>query len=85
MSQTPEHPGGPNDPWGANPDPGGYSPHGYGPPGPPGGPQDREVVAFDGRVLVLRWTNPEVHARYGTGVYVRCGPEGVARRGQSRQ
>jgi hypothetical protein len=51
-----------------------------GPPGPAGGPQDREIVAFDGRVLVLRWMNPEVANRYGTGVYVRCAPEGMARR-----
>jgi hypothetical protein len=51
-----------------------------GPPGPAGGAEDREIVSFDGRSLVLRWVNPEVAARYGTGVYVRCGPEGAARR-----
>ncbi len=51
-----------------------------GPPGPAGSPQDREVVAFDGRVMVLRWMNPEVQTRYGTGVYVRCAPEGMARK-----
>ena len=51
-----------------------------GPPGPPGGMQDREIVAFDGRAMVLRWMNPEVASRYGTGVYVRCGPEGMTRR-----
>ena len=51
-----------------------------GPPGPAGGPQDREVVAFDGRVMVLRWMSPEVQTRYGTGVYVRCAPEGAARK-----
>ncbi len=51
-----------------------------GPPGPAGGQQDREVAAFDGRVLVLRWMNPEVQNRYGTGVYVRCGAEGAPRR-----
>ena len=51
-----------------------------GPPGPAGGPQDREVVSFDGRAMVLRWMNPEVQTRYGTGVYVRCGAEGAARR-----
>jgi len=44
-------------------------------PGPePAGQQDREVVSFDGRVLVLRWLDPEVAGRYGTGVYVRCAP-----------
>ncbi len=50
-----------------------------GPPGPAGGVQDREIVSFDGRTMVLRWMNPEVANRYGTGVYVRCAPEGVAR------
>jgi hypothetical protein len=50
-----------------------------GPPGPAGGPQDREVVSFDGRAMVLRWMNPEVQTRYGTGVYVRCGAEGARR------
>jgi len=34
---------------------------------------DREIVRFDGRILVLRWMDPEVAGRYGTGVYVRCG------------
>ena len=46
---------------------------------PPGGQQDREVVSFDGRVLVLRWMDTEVQGRYGTMVYVRCGPEGEQR------
>jgi hypothetical protein len=50
-----------------------------GPPGPAGGPQDREVVAFNGRSMVMRWIDSEISGRYGTGVYVRCGPEGVAR------
>jgi hypothetical protein len=45
-----------------------------GPPGEAGGPQDREVVSFDGRLLVLRFTDPEVNGRYGTGLYVRCAP-----------
>jgi hypothetical protein len=43
---------------------------------PPGGQQDREVVHFDGRVMALRWIDSEVQGRYGTMVYVRCGPEG---------
>src|ERR1700761_9184144 len=46
MSQPPEHPGNPSDPWGGNPHPGNYPPPpGYGPPpgpppnyGPPPGP-----------------------------------------------
>ena len=42
---------------------------------PPGSTQDREVVSFDGRVLILRWMDPEVQGRYGTMVYVRCGPD----------
>jgi len=50
-----------------------------GPPGDPGGPQDREIVSFDGRTMVLKWMDPEVAGRYGTGVYVRCAPEGMAR------
>lgn len=43
---------------------------------PPGSMQDREVVQFDGRVLMLRWIDSEVQGRYGTMVYVRCAPEG---------
>ena len=35
---------------------------------------DREIVSFDGRVMVLRYVDPEVAGRYGTGVYVRCAP-----------
>jgi hypothetical protein len=55
-----------------------------GPPGPAGGVQDREIVAFDGRSMVLRWMNPEVASRYGLGAYVRCAPEGVARSTRSQ-
>src|ERR1019366_4947627 len=47
-----------------------------GPEGEPAGAQDREVIAFDGRVLILRWMDSEVQGRYGTMVYVRCPPEG---------
>jgi hypothetical protein len=50
-----------------------------GPPGPAGGEQDREIVSFDGRTMVLKWLDPEVAGRYGIGVYVRCAPEGTAR------
>lgn len=58
--------------------------HNYiGPPGPAAGMQDREIVSFDGRVMILRWMNPEVETRYGTGVYVRCGPEGMAHSGRA--
>jgi hypothetical protein len=46
---------------------------------PPAGTQDREVVSFDGRVLILRWMDSEVQGRYGTMVYVRCPVEGAKR------
>ena len=46
---------------------------------PPASAQDREVVSFDGRVLILRWMDSEVQGRYGTMVYVRCAPEGAKR------
>lgn len=45
-----------------------------GPEGPAGDANDREIVSFDGRVLILRWLDPEVAGRYGTAVYVRCAP-----------
>ncbi|MEP9376804.1 hypothetical protein ABLE91_08840 [Aquabacter sp. CN5-332] len=44
-----------------------------GPPEDPAGAErDRQVVSFNGNVLVLRWMDPEVQKRYGTMVYVRC-------------
>jgi hypothetical protein len=36
--------------------------------------QDREIVSFDGRVMVLKYVDPEVDGRYGTGIFVRCAP-----------
>ena len=45
---------------------------------PAPGQRDREIVAFDGRVLITRFVDPEVSGRYGTSVYVRCGAETVA-------
>ena len=45
-----------------------------GPPGDTPGPQDREILSFDGRVLVLKYVDPEIDGRYGTGVFVRCAP-----------
>jgi hypothetical protein len=42
---------------------------------PAGGARDREIVSFDGRVLITRFTDPEVAGRYGTSVYVRCAAE----------
>lgn len=50
-----------------------------GPPGPPGGMDDRQIVSFDGRTMVLKWMDPEVAGRYGIGVYVRCAPGATAR------
>jgi len=44
-----------------------------GPAGPAADTRDREIVSFDGKVLVLRWIDPEVAGRYGIGVFVRCG------------
>jgi hypothetical protein len=51
-----------------------------GPGAEPGTENDREVLSFDGRVLVLKWIDPEVAGRYGTMVLVRCGVEGTAPR-----
>jgi hypothetical protein len=45
-----------------------------GPAGEPGAIQDREIASFDGRVLALRYVDPEAAGRFGTMVYVRCGP-----------
>jgi hypothetical protein len=45
-----------------------------GPAGDTPGMQDREIVSFDGRVLLLKFVDPEVDGRYGTGIYVRCAP-----------
>jgi hypothetical protein len=45
-----------------------------GPAGQTPGPQDREIVSFDGRVMLLRFVDPEIDGRYGTGVFVRCAP-----------
>src|SRR5436305_14124134 len=60
---------------------GGADGHNYiGPPEEPApGQPDRELVPFDGRVLVTRFTDPEVAGRYGTSVYVRCGAETAPR------
>jgi hypothetical protein len=46
-------------------------------PGPtPKGNDDREVVSFDGKTLVLKWVDQEVAGRYGIMVLVRCGADG---------
>jgi hypothetical protein len=45
-----------------------------GPAGATPGPQDREIVSFDGRVMLLKFVDPDIDGRYGTGVFVRCAP-----------
>ena len=45
---------------------------------PAPGQRDREIVSFDGRVLVTRFVDPEIAGRYGNSVYVRCGAGGTA-------
>ena len=45
-----------------------------GPAGPPAGPDDREIVSFDGRVLITRFIDKDAATRYGNMVYVRCAP-----------
>ena len=45
-----------------------------GPAGPAGGEKDREIVSFDGRVLMTRFIDKDASSRYGTMVYVRCAP-----------
>jgi hypothetical protein len=45
-----------------------------GPEGEAGSPQDREIVSFDGRIMVTRYVDPDAATRYGNMVHVRCGP-----------
>ncbi|HEY0848877.1 MAG TPA: hypothetical protein VGD96_03130 [Bradyrhizobium sp.] len=45
-----------------------------GPAGPTPGEQDREIVSFDGRVMVTRFVDKDAGTRYGNMVYVRCAP-----------
>ena len=45
-----------------------------GPAGPTPGEQDREIVSFDGRILVTRFIDKDAAVRYGNMVYVRCAP-----------
>jgi hypothetical protein len=43
----------------------------------PAGPitdQDREILSFDGRVMVTRFVDKDAATRYGNMVYVRCAP-----------
>lgn len=45
-----------------------------GPGADPAGADDREVVSFDGKTLILKWVDPEVAGRYGNMILVRCEP-----------
>ncbi|MBR0696847.1 hypothetical protein [Bradyrhizobium lablabi] len=45
-----------------------------GPAGPTPGDQDREIISFDGRVLITRFVDKDAGVRYGNMVYVRCAP-----------
>jgi len=45
-----------------------------GPAGPTPGEQDRDIVSFDGRVLITRFVDKDAATRYGNMVYVRCAP-----------
>jgi hypothetical protein len=47
-----------------------------GPEGDAGIAQDREIISFDGRVLVTRYVDPDAANRYGNMVYVRCAAAG---------
>ena len=43
-----------------------------GPAGEAGMAEDREIVSFDGRVLITRFVDPDAANRYGNMIYVRC-------------
>jgi hypothetical protein len=45
-----------------------------GPDGEAGVAQDREIISFDGRILITRYIDPDAANRYGNQVYVRCAP-----------
>jgi hypothetical protein len=44
------------------------------PTDPAGGGQDREILSFDGRILITRYVETDAANRYGNLVYVRCAP-----------
>lgn len=45
-----------------------------GPQGPPGVAQDRLVVAYENKaVLITEWLDSSARERYGTMIFVRCG------------
>jgi hypothetical protein len=43
-----------------------------GPSGPTPGEQDREIVWYDGQVMITRFVEKNAASRYGNMVYVRC-------------
>jgi hypothetical protein len=43
-----------------------------GPRGPSPGEQDREIVWYDGQVMIARFVEKNAATRYGNMVYVRC-------------
>ena len=43
-----------------------------GPEGPVG-EADREIMSFDGNVIVMRWLDADASKRFGTMIYSRCG------------
>ncbi|WP_433995850.1 hypothetical protein [Bradyrhizobium genosp. L] len=43
-----------------------------GPRGPTPGEQDREIVWYDGQVMITRFVEKSAATRYGNMVYVRC-------------
>jgi len=44
-----------------------------GPPGDPGGPDDREITDVDANSFTAIWVDPDNAQRYGKMVYERCG------------
>ena len=44
-------------------------------PGAYPGIEDREVVSFDGKVLILKWVNPEVAGRYASWCWRAVAPQ----------
>ena len=45
-----------------------------GPEGPAGGEQDREIISFDGQMMITKFIDKDAAVRYGNMVYIRCAP-----------
>jgi hypothetical protein len=56
-----------------------------GPRGDPGAPQDREILSHDGNIMIMRWVDTEIGARYGTLVFAKCGTAASAGRPPASQ